>query len=42
MHKYAKNNIIKCLNVFKNIWKNLPDTKILKYVRYFWTISPGP
>jgi hypothetical protein len=37
MHKYAKNNLFKCLNVFKNIWKNILDA----CARYFWTFSPG-
>jgi hypothetical protein len=26
------------LNVFKNIWKNLPDP----CPRFFWNFSPGP
>jgi hypothetical protein len=37
MHKYAKCTLFKCLNVFKNIWKNFADA----CARYFWTFSPG-
>jgi hypothetical protein len=38
MHKYAKGKLFKCLKLFKNIWKNLPD-----FARaFFGTFSPGP